>query len=177
MKGNMRCWWASLVALTLLALHGACDAQAMGLADIKALAKAGISDEVIISQIRASRTVYHLSTAEILDLKEAGVSNRVIDFMINTAANAPQIINPPPPTTTVTATEPPPPPAPVVEEVLPCPGPGYVWVAGRWEWHRGKWVWIRGRWLLPPRSYAVWVPGHWEYRGYERVWIGGHWRW
>ena len=58
--------------------------QPLGLADIKALARAGVSDEVIISQIRSSRTVYRLSTAEIIDLKDAGVSERVIDFMINT---------------------------------------------------------------------------------------------
>jgi uncharacterized protein YcfJ len=58
--------------------------QPLGLADIKALARAGVSDEVIISQIRQSRTVYRLSTAEILDLHQAGVSQRVIDFMINT---------------------------------------------------------------------------------------------
>jgi hypothetical protein len=54
-------------------------------ADIKALAKAGISDEVIVSQVRNSRAVFHLTTAEILELKEGGVSEKVIDFMINTA--------------------------------------------------------------------------------------------
>ena len=67
--------------------------QPLGLADIKALTKAGISDEVIISQIRNSRVVYRLTTAEIIDLKDAGVSNRVIDFMINT----PSLYPPPPP--------------------------------------------------------------------------------
>ncbi|MCX7887016.1 MAG: glycine zipper domain-containing protein [Verrucomicrobiae bacterium] len=58
--------------------------QPLGLADIKAMSKAGVSDEVIISQIRNSRTVYRLTTAEIIDLKESGVSQKVIDFMINT---------------------------------------------------------------------------------------------
>jgi hypothetical protein len=67
--------------------------QPLGLADIKALARAGVSDDIIISQIRNSRTVYRLSTAEIIDLKDAGVSNRVIDFMINT----PSLYPPPPP--------------------------------------------------------------------------------
>jgi uncharacterized protein YcfJ len=66
--------------------------QPLGLADIKALARAGVSDDIIISQIRNSRTVYRLSTAEIIDLKNAGVSNRVIDFMINTPS-----LYPPPP--------------------------------------------------------------------------------
>ena len=67
--------------------------QPLGLADIKALTKAGVSDEVIISQIRNSRVVYRLTTAEIIDLKDSGVSNRVIDFMINT----PSLYPPPPP--------------------------------------------------------------------------------
>jgi hypothetical protein len=67
--------------------------QPLGLADIKALSKAGVSDEVIISQIRNARVVYRLSTAEIIDLKDAGVSQRVMDFMINT----PSLYPPPPP--------------------------------------------------------------------------------
>jgi hypothetical protein len=58
--------------------------QPMGLPDIKMLAKSGVSDEVILSQIRNSHTVYRLSAADILDLKDAGVSEKVIDFMINT---------------------------------------------------------------------------------------------
>jgi hypothetical protein len=58
--------------------------QPLGLPDIKALAQAGVSDEVIVSQIRNSRTVYRLTTAEIIDLKNSGVSEKVIDFMINT---------------------------------------------------------------------------------------------
>ena len=60
--------------------------QSLGVADVKALAKAGVSDEVILSQIRNSRAVYHLSTPEIIDLKESGVSEKTIDFMINTAS-------------------------------------------------------------------------------------------
>ncbi len=68
--------------------------QPLGLADIKALSKAGISDEVIISQIRNSRTVYRLTTAEIIDLKDSGVSQKVIDFMINTQSLYPSA--PPP---------------------------------------------------------------------------------
>ena len=68
--------------------------QPLGLEDIKALAKAGVSDEVILSQIRNSRVVYRLTTAEIIDLKDSGVSNRVIDFMINTPSLYP---SPPPP--------------------------------------------------------------------------------
>jgi hypothetical protein len=71
--------------------------QPLGLSDIKMLAKAGVSDEVIMSQIRNSHTVYHLSVAEILDLKDAGLSEKVIDFMINTPSMYRSSRPPPPP--------------------------------------------------------------------------------
>lgn len=72
-------------------------AQPMGLPDIKMLAKSGVSDEVILSQIRNSHTVYRLSAADILDLKDAGVSEKVIDFMINTPSLYRSSRPPPPP--------------------------------------------------------------------------------
>jgi hypothetical protein len=59
----------------------------LGVADVKALAKAEVSDEVIISQIKNTRSVFRLTTAEIIELKDSGVSQRVIDFMINTAGS------------------------------------------------------------------------------------------
>ena len=58
----------------------------MSVADVKTMVKAGIGDEVVISQIQQSRVVFRLNTQEIIDLKESGVSNKVIDFMINTAS-------------------------------------------------------------------------------------------
>ncbi len=60
--------------------------QSISVADVKALANAGLSDEVILSHIRNSQAVYHLTTAEIIDLKNSGVSEKVIDFMVNTAS-------------------------------------------------------------------------------------------
>jgi hypothetical protein len=71
--------------------------QPMSLADVKMLAKSGVSDEVILSQIRNSHTVYRLSAAEILDLKDNNVSEKVIDFMINTPAMYRTTRPPPPP--------------------------------------------------------------------------------
>lgn len=59
--------------------------QPLSVQDIKAMSRAGIKDEVIMSQIDSSGTVYHLSTEDIIDLKNAGVSQNVIDYMINTA--------------------------------------------------------------------------------------------
>jgi len=42
---------------------------------------------VILSHLRNSGAVYHLTTAEIIDLKQNGVSEKVIDFMINTGGH------------------------------------------------------------------------------------------
>ncbi|MDE3067899.1 MAG: hypothetical protein KGJ60_10165 [Verrucomicrobiota bacterium] len=138
--------------------------QPLGLADIKALAKAGVSDDVIISQIRGSQTVFHLSSADIIDLHENGVSDRVIDFMINTPNTegvASNVTSSPATTTTIIETPPPPPP---VEPVLVAPGPGSVWIDGEWNWDDDddEWVWTSGHWVYPPYAGAIWIHGDWD---------------
>ena len=96
------------------------QSQPLSVADVKALAKAGIGDDLVISQVRNSRTVYHLSTADILDLKNSGVSEKIIDFMINT----PTQIQPAQAAGMVGTM----PPQPVAEQVYVTPGPEYIWV-------------------------------------------------
>ena len=149
--------------------------QPLAVADVKELTRAGISDDVIISQIRNSRTVYRLSSADIIDLHNTGVSDKVIDFMISTPSllgGSSSAISVPQASTVVVAQPPPPRP---VETVVVAPGPGYVWVGGEWVWN-GRWFWTSGRWCMPPRSHAVWVGGYWG-RG-SRGWhhTPGHWR-
>ena len=149
--------------------------QPLSVADVKALAQARLSDDVIISQIRNSRTVYHLGVSDIIDLKNSGVSERVIDYMINTATStgsAAAVAPPTPAGPALVATAPPPAP---VETVVISPGPGYVWVGGEWVWN-GGWVWVGGHWVLPPYPHAVWTGGYWG-RG-PRGWYRspGHWR-
>src|SRR5450631_394102 len=75
--------------------------QPLGMTDIKALAKAGVSDDVIISQIKTSHTVFRLSAADIIDLHNAGVSDAVVNYMINTQSTADAA----PATTTTTVVE------------------------------------------------------------------------
>jgi len=81
-----------------------------GVDDIKALARAGMSDPVIIGQIQNSQIVYHLGAADIIDLKNAGVSENVIRVMIATSTriqsappNAPSNASQPLPTASVEA--------------------------------------------------------------------------
>ncbi len=143
--------------------------QPLSVADIKALARAGINDDVIISQIRNSHTVYHLSAADIIDLRDAGVSNRVIDFMINT----PSTVGSAPQASPVYVAQPPPPPP--AETIVVAPGPGYVWIGGEWVWN-GGWVWVAGHWGYPPYPHAVWVRGYWYHGSHGWARAGGHWR-
>ena len=144
--------------------------QPLSASDIKALAAANVSDDVIISQIRNSHTVFHLSTSDIIDLHNAGVSENVINFMINTPGLAGDDSGVQ--TTTVVEQAPPPPPA---ETVVLAPGPGYVWIGGDWVWN-GRWVWRAGYWAYPPYPHAVWVGGYWGRgpHGWHRS--PGHWR-
>ena len=57
-------------------------APSMAIADVIALTKDSVSDDVIISQIKATRSFFSLTTDDILVLKKAGVSEKVITTMI-----------------------------------------------------------------------------------------------
>jgi uncharacterized protein YcfJ len=128
------------------------ERQTLTTDDVKAMTRAKIGDDLIISQIRSSRTVYHLNTADIVRLKRAGVSEKVIDFMINTPNEIGSA------ETSVVASTPP--PAPLVEPVLVAPGPNYFWVNGRWLWFNGGWAWRHGYWRGGPYHYRY--GRHWR---------------
>ncbi len=70
--------------------------QPLAVADVKAMVSAHVGDNVIISQIQSTRSVYHLSAADIIDLHDAGVSETVIQYMVNTANTANTAIPAPP---------------------------------------------------------------------------------
>jgi len=53
--------------------------------DVIALAQDTVSDAIIISQIKATRSYFQLTTEDIRKMKKAGVSEKVITAMINTA--------------------------------------------------------------------------------------------
>jgi len=120
--------------------------QPLTVPDVKALVNAGISDDLIISQIRNSRTVYRLSTADIIDLKNSGASDRVIDYMINTPTQIPAA--------EVAGVAGRVPPAPLPETIVVAPGPDYVWVGGTWLWLGDRWGWHRGYWHRPMHPYG-----------------------
>jgi hypothetical protein len=59
--------------------------EQLSVSDIKKMSQVGISDDKIIGTIQSTGSVYHLSTSDVEDLKNAGVSRRVIDYMLQTA--------------------------------------------------------------------------------------------
>ncbi|HXI70304.1 MAG TPA: YXWGXW repeat-containing protein [Verrucomicrobiae bacterium] len=140
----------------------------LSVADVMALAKAGISEDVIISQIQNSHTVYHLSATDIIDLRDSGVPDPVVNYMINTPNT---VASSPPPTVTVVQ----PPPPPPVETAVVTPVPGYVWIAGEWVWGGASWVWVAGHWGHPPYPHAVWISGRRWHDAYGWHYDRGHW--
>lgn len=55
----------------------------MKIDDVIELSQAGISDDKIIYMIDRSQSHYDMTTKKIFQLKNAGVSQRLIDYMIN----------------------------------------------------------------------------------------------
>ncbi len=67
-------------------LHKIDNQQQLSPSDVEAMAKNGLHDDVIIDQIKATHSVFYLTSDEIIELKKAGVSEKVITYMINTGS-------------------------------------------------------------------------------------------
>jgi gas vesicle protein len=58
--------------------------EQLSMRDIEKMSQAGISDDKIIGTIQSTGSVYRLSTSDIQELKDNGVHQRVIDYMLQT---------------------------------------------------------------------------------------------
>lgn len=56
--------------------------EPLSIEDVKKMSKAGLSDDVIIDQINFTNSAFYLNTTDIIGLKKAKVSQRVIDYMV-----------------------------------------------------------------------------------------------
>jgi hypothetical protein len=144
------------------------QSQPLTVADIRVLTRIGVSDDIIISQIQISHTVYHLTASEVIGMRSAGVSERVVNFMINTPSSVGVMATSPDLSAIIIQQAPPP---PVMDVRTDSPGAGYVWVQGEWVWNGYSWFWVAGYWTYPPYLHAAWVPGYtwhdfngWHYR-------------
>jgi surface antigen len=64
----------------------------MSIYDVVNLARSGVSDDVIIAQIHSTRSVFILRADDITALHHSGVSNRVIQAMIDTGSRRPPAV-------------------------------------------------------------------------------------
>lgn len=60
------------------------NGQQLTIGDVKNMSRNGLSDDTIINQLKATNSTYNLSNSQVRDLQDAGVSQRVIDYMIKT---------------------------------------------------------------------------------------------
>ena len=87
-------------ACAVLLVGGAPDlAWAVSTRDLIELSKAGLGDEVLVALVEADGTVFSLDAPKILELRAAGVSERVITAMLKNASR------PSPASSPVAATE------------------------------------------------------------------------
>ncbi len=56
----------------------------LSLYDLKALSRAGVSDAVILRYLRDHHTVYSLNSSDVTSLRKAGVSQSIVDYMLQT---------------------------------------------------------------------------------------------
>ena len=100
------------------------------LAEIQSMVQAHVNDTIIISQIQNSSTRYQLTADQIISLKTAGVSDGVLNALINTASK------PPLQTTTTVVRE------PYVYPYAYAYPYGYPYpYAGPWPWFGCGWGW------------------------------------
>src|SRR5450830_257328 len=62
--------------------RGADSLAMMKKQDVITLAKAGVSDSLIVTMMAVSNSWFQLNTQDVLDLKSAGVSDKVINAMV-----------------------------------------------------------------------------------------------
>jgi hypothetical protein len=56
----------------------------LSLYDIKSLSRAGVSDGIILRYLRDRGTVYYLNSDDVASLRKAGVSQSIVDYMLQT---------------------------------------------------------------------------------------------
>jgi hypothetical protein len=66
------------------------------------------------------------------------------------------------------------PPPERFEPVPMAPGPGFVWIRGRWSWRHDRWEWINGHWDRAAQPGSTWIAGQWVPRGGGWFWVEGH---
>lgn len=64
----------------------------LGITDVVSMAQSHISDDVIITQIRSTGSIFRLSSNDTIWLKQQGVSDRVVEEMLASASRPPAVV-------------------------------------------------------------------------------------
>ena len=115
----------------------ATGAGGMSVEDVIKLVKAGLSEEIIAQQIKKGRRTFDLSTDQLIELKQASVSDRIIQIMMDPSrADAVASSGPPEAPSIPAAPEPSrpagAPSAPKLEGPLPAEVGVYARKSGQW---------------------------------------------
>ena len=78
-----------LLALAMLCCLGGTAFADIGKEELKKLARAGISDDVILSYVKSKGPVTRLSADDIIDLKAAGLSDGLLTTLVSMAEPGP----------------------------------------------------------------------------------------
>lgn len=128
--GLIALWTGLSVWSPALAAQGPGRARASGVTveDVVKLAKAGLSEDIIVEQIKRKGQAFDLSSDQIIELKAAHVSDRVLEAMLDPAkAEAPASV---PATAFARAEAPPVPSAP--DAAMPTEVGVYARKQGQW---------------------------------------------
>lgn len=79
------------LAIAILAAAPLAASADVSKEDIKKLAAAGVGDEVILTYIRSNGPVARLTADDIVELKQAGASEKVLSALVGGTAGAPRI--------------------------------------------------------------------------------------
>lgn len=128
----MRFWTTLFWAVMLVAVTGTIAAEGTPIpspatADVLKLAKSGVGDDIILSYVQNEKQPFHLTTDDILALREAKVGNEVIKAML--AHDTPAPSSTPTSTTSQVTID----PDPTPEVIVPVYGYPYGYP---YPWHR-----------------------------------------
>ena len=155
-----------------------------GVQDVVKLARAGITEDIILTQIKTAGATYSLTADQIIYLSSQGVSQNVLRALMNTSP-APEVRpvpvpSTPPPIVTPTPVAPPSgpvstiPPAPLAPAAPTIPGPGATSPVG-FEYFREQLA-PYGLWFQDPTYGWVWRPAPAGVDAYWRPYLDqGHW--
>jgi len=128
--------------------------------DVIKLARAGLAEDIIIQQIKKNGHAFDLSTDQLVALKAANVSDRIVEVMLDPSRTAGAAEPPPPPVSKPTGlpSSPPAPPPPPEARTTPIEAERHT-VHAALPTEAGVYVKNHGQWVEVPPEIVYWKTG------------------